>query len=171
MRLLLALLVLLALTACSQIGSPSGAIALANPTAPPMAVDAVMDAASLVGALRAQGALVVPDGSVALAFMRGSGTLLRVDDQRIQVYEYADDAAARSDAARFSRDGAWVDSEVGSTLVNWFATPHLYRASRLIAVYVGDHLPTLALLESILGTSFAGGANPYRMAAAVRSAD
>lgn len=170
-RLLVVLLGLFALTACSQVSSQSEAIALANPAPPLPAVAAVQDSASLADALRAAGAAVVVDGSVALAFMHGSGTLLRVDDQRVQVYEYTDEDAARTDAARFSRDGAWFDGEVGSTLVNWFATPHLYRAARLIAVYVGDQLPTLTLLEQTLGAPFAGGANPYRAAALVRSAD
>ncbi len=87
--------------------------------------------------------------------------ILRVNSQRLQVYEYLDAAAARADAARFSSDGAWISGNIGVTLVNWIATPHLYRADRVIAVYVGDDDPTLALLEGVLGAPFAGGANPY----------
>jgi hypothetical protein len=171
MRLMIAALIVLMLAACSQAGSPVDTIALVNSGAPPTAIGAVVDAASLTEALRASGAVVAPDGQVALAFLRGSGTLLRVDDQRVQVYEYPAAADARQDAARFSQDGAWVNGDLGTLLVNWFDTPHLYQVSRLIAVYVGDHAPTLALLQNVLGTPFAGGANPYRTAAAVRSAD
>ena len=69
-----------------------------------------------------------------------------------------------ADAARFSRDGAWVSSDIGATLINWFATPHLYQMSSLIAVYVGDQDAMLTLLEKLLGAPFAGGANPYHLA-------
>jgi hypothetical protein len=94
------------------------------------------------------------------------GTILHVGDQRVQVYQYAVDEDARADAARFSRDGAWVSSDIGATLVNWFATPHLYRVPHLIAVYIGDQSSTLTLLENLLGAQFAGGANPYHAARA-----
>lgn len=167
MRRLFAGLVLLMvmLTACGQSFSLSGAIALVSPTPPPTSVDAVTNTASFADALRTAGASVAPDGQVSLAFLHTDGTLLRVDDEHVQVYEYDTDADASADAARFSSDGAWVSSDIGATVVNWFATPHLYRASRLIVVYVGDHTPTLDLLTDILGAPFAGGANPYRMAA------
>lgn len=165
MRRMLVLLLILsaALSACGQDRLQSGAIALANPAPLPTIVDAVTDTTSFVDALRASGASISADGSVSLAFLKVNGTLLHVGDQRVQVYEYPADDDARADAARFSPDGAWVSSDVGAMLVNWFATPHLYRASRLIAVYVGDHQPTLALLETVLGAPFAGGANPYRV--------
>lgn len=154
-------LLILALTACGQSVSLSAAIALVNPTPLPTSVDAVTSAESFAEALRAAGAVVAPEGLVSLAFLRVDGTLLRVGDERVQVYEYPADDAAHADAARFSSDGAWVSSDIGATLVNWFATPHLYRASRLMVVYVGDDAPTLELLASILGAPFAGGANPY----------
>lgn len=164
MRLTLTPLVMLlvALTACGTAANPPSAIALTDPTAQPTPVEAVTDLNSFADALRAAGATVEYEGSVAPAYLRVSGTILRVGDQRLQVYEYANAAAASADAARFSPDGAWVSSDIGATLINWVATPHLYRTRRLIAVYVGDHLPTLELLETVLGEPFAGGANPYR---------
>lgn len=158
---LVPLILMLALTACGQGFSVSGAIALVSPTPPPTSVDSVTNAETFADALRAAGASVMPDGRVSLAFLHADGTLLRVDDEHVQVYEYGTDADARADAARFSDDGAWVSSDIGATVVNWFATPHLYRASRLIVVYVGDHVPTIDLLASLLGAPFAGGANPY----------
>src|SRR5262249_38739683 len=141
----------------------SEAIALANPTALPTSVATISDTASFADALRASGTVVAQEGDVTLAFLHTNGTILRVGDQRVQVYQYAADDDARADAARFSRDGAWVSSDIGATLINWFATPHLYQVSRLIAVYVGDQASTLALLENILGSPFAGGANPYHI--------
>jgi len=71
---------------------------------------------------------------------------------------------ARADAARFSRDGAWVSSDIGATLVNWFATPHLYRDSRLIAVYVGELVQAAGLSKEkasigIVQTAYANGSS------------
>ena len=160
-----ALLTVVLTAACGQNIAQFSAIALAESTALPTKVDAVTDTASFAEALRVAGAFVTPDGDVSPAFLHVDGTVLRVDDQRVQVYEYPTDADARADAARFSPDGAWVSSDIGSTRVNWLATPHLYRAARLIAVYVGDDQTTEHLLEAVLGTPFAGGANPYRVAA------
>ncbi|MBI1258962.1 MAG: hypothetical protein GC204_15940 [Chloroflexi bacterium] len=166
MRRISAALVLLivGLTACGQNPSQSEAIALANPTALPTPVVAIRDTDSFADALRASGADVSQEGDVSLAFLHTRGTVLRVGDQHVQVYQYDADADARSDAARFSRDGAWVSSDIGATLINWFATPHLYQMSSLIAVYIGDQNTTLKLLESLLGAPFAGGANPYHTA-------
>ena len=170
------ILLLAALTACGQAlsasvegneantGFPLSRVALFDPPAAPTAVNAIVDSASFAAALRAAGASVEPEGEVSQDFLAGEGTLLRVDDQHMQVYEYPDTAAARADAARFSSDGAWVSGDIGATLVNWFATPHLFQSASLIAVYVGDHRPTLDLLETVLGEPFAGGANPYRTA-------
>lgn len=153
-------LLIVALTACQSV-NPSEALALVAPTPPPTSVEAVTSIGSFADTLRASGAVVTADGSVSLAFLHVEGTLLRIGEERVQVYEYPADTDASADAARFSSDGAWVSSDIGATLVNWIATPHLYRTSRLIAVYVGDDAPTLELLASILGAPFAGGANPY----------
>jgi hypothetical protein len=170
-RLYFSLSLLLALlTACGQ-NAQTGTIGLASPTLPATAVDSVEGITSLADALRANGVAVNSEGAVSLAFLNGTGEILRVDEQSVQVYEYADEGSANGDAARFSQDGAWVSGEHGSTLINWFDTPHLYRATRLIAVYVGDHAPTLTLLENVLGAPFAGGANPYNAAALLRTED
>ena len=157
-------LLIVGLTACGQNPNQSEAIALANPLTLPTSLAAIRDTDSFAEALRATGAVVSPAGDVSLAFLHTRGTILRVGDQSIQVYQYDADEDARTDAARFSRDGAWVSSDIGATLINWFATPHLYRMSSLIAVYVGDQDALLTLLETVLGTPFAGGANPYHTA-------
>lgn len=161
MRRLTAYLILLlaALTACGQ--SVNQTIALSAPPPIPTHVGAISDTTSLADALRASGLTVAREGRVSLSFLHASGTILRVNDERMQVYEYANADAAHADAARFSTDGATFNSDEGVTLVNWIATPHLFQAERLLVVYVGDHSPTLAWLTGLLGQQFAGGANPY----------
>ncbi len=166
MRRLTACLILLltALTACGQ--SANQTIALSEPPPIPTQVGAITDAASLAAALRVGGAAAAREGDVSLSFLRASGTILRVNDERIQVYQYADAEAAHAEAARFSPDGATFSSDEGLTLVNWIATPHLFQAERLLVVYVGDNALTLDLLTELLGKPFAGGANPYHSLAA-----
>jgi hypothetical protein len=115
----------------------------------------------LIDALRSSGAAVETLGDVEQNFLSVVGKVLAVDAQHLQVYEYADRAAVRADAARFSRDGAWVSTDNGTLLVNWVATPHLYRTERLLVIYVGENAETLRLLDQVLGARFAGGANPY----------
>ena len=168
MRRIYAVLVLLivGLTACGQNPNQSEAIALANLPVQVTSVTSIRDIDSFADALRASGANVSQDGKVSLAFLHTIGTILQVNEQPVQVYQYAVDADAHADAARFSHDGAWVNSDIGATLINWFATPHLYQASHLIAVYVGDQDAMLTLLETLLGAPFAGGANPYHTARA-----
>lgn len=171
-RSIVPLLLLIALplaAACGQALPESWEIALDEPTLPPTAVNAVTDSHSLADALRLAGAVVAADGEVNQSFLRSDGVILRVNNQRLQVYEYPDADTARADAARFSSDGAWISGDIGATLVNWIATPHLYRAARVIAVYVGDDSPTLALLNDVLGAPFAGGANPYHTRLPVES--
>lgn len=164
------LIVSACLVACGQPSTQISAIAFANVASPPTTVESVTDTDTFAAALRASGAVVTSEGAIDLAFLDGTGEALRVNDQPVQVYEYADDANAGVDASRFSSDGAWVNIDQGTMLVNWVSTPHLYRVSRLIAVYVGDHVPTLELLSDVLGEPFAGGANPYHVAT-IRTAD
>ena len=165
LSLVLSLLLATLASACGQLTGQIGAVGLASPTLPATPVESVETIASLTDALRANGVAVLHEGEVDLTFLNGTGALLRVGEQPVQVYEYADADGAGVDAARFSTDGAWVQSNQGSTLINWVETPHLYRASRLIAVYVGDDAATMSLLEKVLGAPFAGGANPYQAAA------
>lgn len=169
--LVLSLLLAALVSACGQLTEQIGAVGLASPTLPATPVESVETIASLTDALRANGVAVLHEGDVDLAFLNGTGALLRVGEQPVQVYEYADADDAGVDAARFSTDGAWVRSDQGSTLINWVATPHLYKASRLIAVYIGDDAATMTLLEKVLGAPFAGGANPYHTAALLPSAE
>lgn len=76
--------------------------------------------------------------------------VLQLNGQPIQVFEYADGAAASADAGLVSATG----SAIGTTMVTWLATPHFYQADRLIVLYVGEDQGTLSLLETMLGAPF-----------------
>ncbi len=56
----------------------------------------------------------------------------------------------------------WADtvsadgSSIGTTMMTWVATPHFYKAGKLIGLYVGDDSNVLGILEEVLGPQFAG---------------
>ena len=110
------------------------------------------DYVSFVDQLRAAGATVTPTGSLEPSFFLVGGNAITVDNETIQVYEYANDAAMAADAATVSADGYTV----GHTQVSWVAPPHFYRAGRIIVVYAGSDATTLQRLTRIMGSQFAG---------------
>ncbi len=115
---------------------------------------AVEDYISLVDSLRASGATVEPAGEMTQPFFSVDGMVIVVNGADVQVFEYADAAAAEAEAALVSPDG----SSVGTSMVGWVAPPHFYRAEKLIVLYVGDSETVTDVLESVLGQQFAGGA-------------
>ena len=112
----------------------------------------VIDYVSLVDALRAAGATVEPAGEVSQPFFSVIGLADTVNGAPVQVFEYADEAAAAAAAATIAPDGG----AVGTTSVLWIAPPHFYRAGRLLVLYVGDDAAVTGLLDGALGPQFAG---------------
>lgn len=110
------------------------------------------DYVSLVDQLRAAGATVEPAGEVSQPFFAVKGQAINVDGAGVQVFEYADAAAADAEAAGVAPDGG----SVGTTMVSWVAPPHFYKSGRLIVLYVGDEAGVMARLDSVLGPQFAG---------------
>lgn len=107
---------------------------------------------SLIDNLRAAGATVEPVGEIEQVFFSVKGQSIMVNGNDVQVFEYADVAAADTDAALVATDGG----SVGTTMVTWVATPHFYKTGKLIVLYVGDDGGVTAMLESALGSQFAG---------------
>jgi len=103
-------------------------------------------------ALRAQGASIEPSGDVSQPFFTVEGQMIGMNGQDIQIFEYADEAAADAEAELVAPDG----STVGTTMVTWVGSPHFYSAGRLIVLYVGGDATTIDLLEMVLGPQFAG---------------
>jgi hypothetical protein len=110
------------------------------------------DYVNLIDALRAKGATIEPNGDVSQPFFTIEGQVIQVNGQDVQVFEYPDEAAADADAALVAPGG----SSVGTTMVSWVAPPHFYHAGRLILLYVGDDATTIDLLDTVLGSQFAG---------------
>jgi hypothetical protein len=110
------------------------------------------DYASLVDALREQGVTVESAGTVSQPFFTVEGQAITVNGEQVQVFVFADTAAASAAAAQVSDDG----SSVGTNMITWIAAPHFYQAGRLIVLYIGDQAAVQSALESVLGEQFAG---------------
>jgi hypothetical protein len=111
----------------------------------------VQDQVSLIDALRTAGATVNVGDQIEQPFMNVPGTQLTVNGADVQVFEFADETAAQTDAAKL----ADVLAGRGTTMMSWVASPHAYRAGRVIALYVGNDVDTLKLLQGTLGAPFA----------------
>jgi hypothetical protein len=114
----------------------------------------VFDRLSLVDALRAAGASVGAAGEVTQPFFSVTGQIITVDGQTVQVYEYAAASTAEAEALLVAPDGR----SVAARRVAWMATPHFFRAGRVMVLYLGHDAETLLRLEALVGPAFAGGA-------------
>jgi hypothetical protein len=97
--------------------------------------------------LRASGADVSEAGQVTQPFMSEPGNVLRVNGEDVQVFAYADEAAALADAEAL----ASILAGRGAVMISWVAPPHGYHAGRLVALYVGSDADTLRLMEDVFG--------------------
>lgn len=170
MRRLITLVLLLLCAACGQQANISDSVALADATFTQSAqpTSAVSPTSSLVTVLATSFDNVTVQDGITHQFLSVSGRMITLGSQRLLAFEYRDSASAEAEARRFSRDGAWIEHNGIPTLVNWIATPHLYRDESLLVIYVGDDASTLNLLDRVLGREFAGGANPYAVAMQVK---
>jgi len=121
-------------------------------TVDPISGGAVTDLVSLVDNLRALGASVEPADDIEQVFFSVIGHIIRVNGEDVQVFEYADRAAANSAAALIAPDAG----SIGTSMISWVATPHVYKSGRLIVLYIGDNRDITALLQNVLGPQFAG---------------
>jgi hypothetical protein len=80
------------------------------------------------------------------------GARVKVRESDILVYEYETTEAMEADASLVASDGG----SIGTTMLFWVATPHFFKAGRIIVVYIGDDAEMLSQLESLIGAQFAG---------------
>src|SRR5215472_98178 len=157
--LLLLLFAVAGLTACGSHSAQAGS--QNTPSAQHTQVDQ-MNYNYLIAKLRASGAKVMPGAAINQPFLDIPGRMLVVNGEQLQVYEYASVADANQQAARISPDGTaftTVSSSgmpVGATQVDWVRPPHLYKAGRVIVIYIGTNNTVMHLLAGILGKQFAG---------------
>jgi hypothetical protein len=114
----------------------------------------VVDQVSFIDALRKAGFTVTPGSTMTQPFLSVGGQTLVVNTESVQIYEYADEAAATKDASKIQ-----PDATIAGTSVMWVAQPHFYRAGKLIVLYVGTNATLLTGLDAVLGKPFAVGPN------------
>ena len=119
----------------------------------------MQDQVSLIDALRSKNATVDISGTVSQPFLNPqSGTTVRLSGAGLgspadlQLFEYGAASAASTDAQRISPDG----SGTATSKITWIAPPHFFLKGRVMVLYVGHDSAVLSLLESLLGSQFAG---------------
>jgi hypothetical protein len=130
-----------------------GAIAALN-------AEPVTDYATLLSYLRDSGASIREEGATQEPFFNIEGRRVTVNESTIEVYEYASVEAMEIEASCVSPEGCSFreakEDIARVCFVDWAATPHFYRAGRVIVFYCGDNDSILSLLENALGKQFAG---------------
>ncbi|HKY55553.1 MAG TPA: hypothetical protein VJM08_14655 [Anaerolineales bacterium] len=151
-QFVLLLVIAIALNGCA--GNVSTAVPTTEPTNSPTEPSSTTPEgqAGLIAALEAKGATVEVGEPITQDFFRPQGTIIKVNGQDIQVFEYESAKAMENDASQVAPDGG----SIGTTMVTWVDTPHFYKAGRIIVLYVGSDEIVLGLLETVLGSQFAG---------------
>jgi hypothetical protein len=105
-----------------------------------------------IEALSDQGVDTEKGAPVEQAFFSVTGSFINFDSDSVQVFEYDSAEAMENDAALIAPDGG----SIGTSMVHWVAPPHFYKKGRLLVLYTGENTDTLKLLETVLGSQFAG---------------
>lgn len=113
----------------------------------------VQDKAALTTALQDAGASVEETDQVMQPFFTPEGSILKVNEADVQVFEYESAEAMEEQASQVSPEGG----SIGTSMVSWMDTPHFYKAGKIIVLYVGSDEAILSLLANALGPQFAGG--------------
>lgn len=157
--LILFLFTFVGLDAC---GSNAGHPSQQNTPVPSATQGQAMGLNELIAQLKAAGARVVPGAALNQPFMSVEAHTLTVNGEQVQAFEYGSASSANRQAAAISSDGSTFTTitssgvSTGATQVDWIKPPHLYKAGRLIVIYIGTAESLLHLLEGVLGKQFAG---------------
>ena len=111
----------------------------------------VTDLKSLTDALRAAGLDVKNAGEVEQPFFDVTGSALKVNAADVQVFEFADTAAAKDAVGQLGPDG-----NPPTMMIEWVAPPHFYQSGRIVALYVGEDQAITGVLTTVLGPQVAG---------------
>ena len=129
--------------------SGCGNAATSVPSTQPLIVE---DKASFLASLQASNAIAEIADSVTQDFFSPEGSIIKVNGQDIQVFEYENKEAMEGEASQVAPGGG----SIGTSMVTWMDVPHFYKAGRIIVLYIGSDKTTLNLLEKVIGPQFAG---------------
>lgn len=107
----------------------------------------------LIKKLRVGGAkVVVTRERVKQPFFSTPASIMNINGEGVQVFEFRQLLAAEKEAMRVSPDGMTI----GASKPSWRAPPHFFRSGQMIVLYVGNEPTNLKLLQDALGKQFAG---------------
>ncbi|HWP78395.1 MAG: hypothetical protein AB1299_05910 [Thermoproteota archaeon] len=112
----------------------------------------VSDYSSLVEAIKSRGVLVEPVDELDDSPFSTTTKVISVGGADVQVYEFHSESDAGTASLTVSEDG----TEIGTSIIQWIDVPHFYTKGKIIVLYVGQNPEITNLLESLLGTQFAG---------------
>ena len=112
------------------------------------------DYSSLIEAIKSRGVLVkyvdeIPSASSSFSVPT---KVISIGGADVQVFEFQSESNAKTASLTISKDG----TEIGTSIIRWVDIPHFFANGKLIVLYVGQNPEVLNLLESFLGTQFAG---------------
>lgn len=143
------LLLVFLLALVSILGGCGGQAETSEPEA---AIPSVEDQASLLAGLRATGATTEVGDTVIQDFFTPEGTIIKVNGEDVQVFEYENAVDMESEASQVAPDG----SSVGTSMMMWVDDPHFYKSGRIIVLYIGSNSSMLDLFDEVTGQQFAG---------------
>ncbi len=112
----------------------------------------VTDAASLISQLRTAGESVELVGEVDQPFLSVTGTMIKLQGEDVQIFQYSSANEMEAQAALISPDG----TAVGTRKIHWIGSPHFFKQGRILVLYVGNDKKVENALEAVLGRQFAG---------------
>lgn len=114
--------------------------------ASPLAAPAAASLDELVASLQEAGATVETGDKVEEPFFEVQGQALTVNGQRVEVFEWADEAGREAVSRTITPQG-----QFGTTQVEWVGKPHFWASGKIIALYIGDDSAVIDLLNGALG--------------------
>lgn len=107
---------------------------------------------ALVRRLESEGAEVKVKDRVEQPFFAVPGTMIGVNGDDIQIFEYSSEAARREQSEMISSDGRTI----GTSKPLWIGTPRFWASGRILVLYVGKDQSVLRHLQAALGPPTAG---------------
>ncbi|MBI2628777.1 hypothetical protein HYW74_01705 [Candidatus Pacearchaeota archaeon] len=89
-------------------------------------------------------------------FFKVPAKVIKIGDDKIQVYEYSSAEEMETEASKISDEGY----RVKNVIINWLKPPHFYKKDKLLVLYLGENRSIMDDLEKIVGKEFIGKGVP-----------
>jgi|SRR3989344_7810231 len=85
-------------------------------------------------------------------FFKVPAKVIKIGEDKIQVYEYPSAEEMEKEASRISSEGY----QVKNVIINWINPPHFYKKDKTLILYLGENRSIMGNLEKIVGKEFIG---------------